>query len=267
VAGKIVITFRALCARNGRAINGQAAGAAAVVMITNSDGFPPFEGTISGVTIPFLGALIADTDRIVATDGETVTIEESGGLPNPTYLNFAGFSSGGPASGDSSAKPDIIAPGVSIVSAFFGTGVQGVTSSGTSLASPHVAGLAGLVRQAHPSWSAEAVKAAIVNTADPSLMIDYLTTRAGAGVAVPADAVATNVLAFGDPYTSSLSLGFDESTGVMEATKTATLTTWARARPATTCRSNGTPMQAAPHRLPPRRTHYACDRTAGPRST
>ncbi len=223
VAGKIVITFRALCARIDRAINGQAAGAAAVVMITNAAGFPPFEGTISGVTIPFLGALQDDTDRIVATDGQTVTIEESGGLPNPTFENFAGFSSGGPANGDSSAKPDVIAPGVSIVSTFFGTGFQGVTSSGTSMASPHVAGLAALVRQAHPSWPAVAVKAAIVNTSDPDLMIDYLTTRAGSGVVVPTAALATEVLAMGDPFTSSLSFGFDESTGVMTDTKTATL--------------------------------------------
>jgi hypothetical protein len=53
--------------------------------------------------------------------------------------------------------------------------------------------------------------------------VNYLTSRAGSGVVVPTAAVSTDVLAYGDPFTSSLSFGFHESTGVMEATKTATV--------------------------------------------
>src|SRR5580765_394744 len=69
---------------------------------------------------------------------------------NPVKLGLAmdaDFSSGGPRLGDSALKPDITAPGVSIISTAIGTGNQGAALSGTSMASPHVAGVAALTRQ------------------------------------------------------------------------------------------------------------------------
>ena len=52
--------------------------------------------------------------------------------------------------------------------------------SGTSMASPHTAGMAALVRQAHPTWKkVDYWKAAIVNTADPGQVTGYSTRVAG----------------------------------------------------------------------------------------
>ncbi|WP_051711447.1 S8 family serine peptidase [Streptomyces sp. NRRL S-350] len=84
-------------------------------------------------------------------------------------------------------KPDLAAPGESIWSALVGSGAGGQRESGTSMATPHVAGLAALVRAAHPDWPVEQLKAALMNTtADTHLGDDhggpvYGPERTGAG--------------------------------------------------------------------------------------
>ena len=60
VAGQIAVVSRGGCARVQKAQVGQAHGAAAVIMVNNAGGLPPFENAISGVTIPFIGVDIAD---------------------------------------------------------------------------------------------------------------------------------------------------------------------------------------------------------------
>ncbi|MFE0465274.1 S8 family serine peptidase [Kitasatospora sp. NPDC058965] len=62
-------------------------------------------------------------------------------------------------------KPDLAAPGETIWSARAGSGTGGVREDGTSMAAPHLAGAAALVRAAHPQWSVAEVKAALMNTA------------------------------------------------------------------------------------------------------
>jgi hypothetical protein len=69
------------------------------------------------------------------------------------------FSSRGPGP-DLSPKPDLLAPGDEIVSAALGGGR--VAMSGTSMAAPHVAGAAALLRQLHPEWTPVEVRAALV---------------------------------------------------------------------------------------------------------
>ncbi|WP_314411896.1 S8 family peptidase [Streptomyces sp. DSM 40484] len=85
---------------------------------------------------------------------------------------LAPFSSRGPRSGDDAVKPDVTAPGVGIVAArAAGTTMgdpvdaQHVAASGTSMATPHVAGAAALLAQRHPDWSARQLKDALVSTA------------------------------------------------------------------------------------------------------
>ncbi|GIF75289.1 serine protease [Asanoa siamensis] len=92
----------------------------------------------------------------------------------------AEFSSRGPRVGDAGLKPDLTAPGVGIVAARASGTEMGevvddwyVAASGTSMATPHVAGSAALLVQQHPEWSSEQLKTA--------LMASARTTR-GAGV-------------------------------------------------------------------------------------
>ncbi|MEK6310601.1 MAG: S8 family serine peptidase [Curtobacterium sp.] len=62
-------------------------------------------------------------------------------------------------------KPDIAGPGVNVISAANGTGDGRMSMSGTSMATPDVAGIAALTFESHPTWGADDVKAALMNTA------------------------------------------------------------------------------------------------------
>lgn len=76
---------------------------------------------------------------------------------------IAPFSSRGPAA-DGAVKPDVTAPGVDIVAAEAGT--QGhVAMSGTSMATPHVAGVVALLKQQHPDWTGTRLKATVMASA------------------------------------------------------------------------------------------------------
>ena len=231
-AGKIAVAKRGTCARVAKAIFGQQGGAVAVVMTNNAAGLPPFEGQIAAnpdtgepftVTIPFLGS---NGDQAVATtasgklqaqgSGKTGTLAPVS-LTNPNFRGFASFTSGGPRTGDSFLKPDVTAPGVSIFSTGAGTGNLAGVLSGTSMASPHNAGAAALVRQAKPDWDVADIKAAIVNTADPSIAASSTTafriSRGGTGTIQPAKSTMTDVIAFsngGSKWDVGLSFGFEE---------------------------------------------------------
>jgi len=232
--GKIVVTMRGVCARVDRAIYGQQAGAAAVVMVNSTPDLPPYEGPITSnpdtgvaynVTIPFLGAAgtAANTAALIAADGGTTTLS-SITIPNTGYQNVASFSSGGPSNPDSAAKPEVIAPGVSVASAGIGTGNGFLTESGTSMATPMTAGVAALVQEAHPDWNGAQIKAAIENTADPTLNLDYNVRQSGAGVVQADDATTSSTLATTADGYDSLVFGYVPGTGAYTATKTFTLT-------------------------------------------
>jgi subtilisin family serine protease len=207
-AGKIAVVVRGTCARVHKAYMGQAAGAAAVAMIDTSTGYPPFEGDVTSdpdtgqqlhLTIPFfgvkglVGTATSDGAALVAADGGTASSFTPATVPNTTYKRVARFSSGGPRNPDSAVKPEISAPGVSVKSTAMGTGTQGTRMSGTSMASPMTAGAAALVTEAHPSWSTEAIKAALINTAEggSSKIPGYNPRTAGSGVVQVQRAVDT----------------------------------------------------------------------------
>lgn len=98
------------------------------------------------------------------------------GLEDPSLFEpgIAGFSSRGPVSGEGQVKPDVSAPGVAVLAATTPVGAPAASmvdptrytvASGTSMATPHTAGAAALVRQAHPTWSVDEVRAVLANTA------------------------------------------------------------------------------------------------------
>ncbi len=230
-AGKIAVARRGSCARVAKAIFGQMGGAVAVIMTNNAAGLPPFEGKITSnpdtgepfvVTIPFIGVggnqdtAGTDSFKLQNTPGPTATLTPIA-LTNANYRGFASFSSGGPRTGDSFLKPDVTAPGVSIISTSVGTGNGSEIISGTSMASPHNAGAAALVRQVHPAWSVADIKAAIVNTANAGLAASGATpfriSRGGTGTIQPQRAALTQAVAYskgGSKFDVAASFGFEE---------------------------------------------------------
>ncbi|RBM04863.1 S8 family serine peptidase [Streptomyces sp. PT12] len=120
---------------------------------------------------------------------------------------LADFSSRGPRPRDGAVKPDVTAPGVGIVAArASGTSMGAPVDSlytgadGTSMATPHVAGAAALLAQAHPEWSAERLKDALISTSET--IADTRVTEQGGGridvgAAVNARVTATGTASLG----------------------------------------------------------------------
>jgi hypothetical protein len=129
--------------------------------------------------------------------------------------NVASFSSKGPSPAVLELKPDVAAPGVNVVSANMGGGV--VAHSGTSMACPHVAGVAALLIAMHPDWSAADVKSAIITGA--TALSDSQLARGSGRVDA---ARATSLNTFVD--SSGLSYGLASGTsGVWTRTRTVTI--------------------------------------------
>lgn len=123
--------------------------------------------------------------------------------------NLASFSSRGPRIGDYAVKPEITAPGAAITAArAAGTSMPGSTpvddhystASGTSMATPHVAGAAALVAQAHPDWTGQQIKQALATTAKTNTVNSVFEQgdgRVDAVRAVGQGVFATPTLSFG----------------------------------------------------------------------
>jgi subtilisin family serine protease len=130
----------------------------------------------------------------------------------------AQFSARGPRRGDHALKPDLTAPGVNVVSARRASGSQAVSSSGTSMSSPVVAGIMALLRQAHPEsgapgWQAQELKALVMNTATyPLERTDvgspFSLLRVGAGRIDPVAALQSNLIAYDAAAPEQVSMSF-----------------------------------------------------------
>ncbi|MEU6661135.1 S8 family serine peptidase [Streptomyces sp. NPDC046821] len=113
------------------------------------------------------------------------------------------FTSKGPRYGDNALKPDLSAPGVGILAARSSLipGSGSYTSlSGTSMATPHVAGVAALLAEKHPDWTGAQLKDALMSTSKQ--LTDSVYDLGAGRVSVP-DAVTAEVTA-----TGSADLGF-----------------------------------------------------------
>ena len=183
LTAKIALISRGACTFSEKIRNAQDAGAIAAVVVNNVAGDPTamgFGGIANEPTIPAYMAATTAKTALIAGNGLPATIGATLSYFQTANADImAGFSSQGPTDVDFRVKPDVVAPGVNVLSsiphAFCAAAPCFAFFSGTSMAAPHLAGSAAVVRQQHPDWSAADVRSAIVNTADRGVLRDYST--------------------------------------------------------------------------------------------
>jgi hypothetical protein len=168
VAGKIVVCDRGVTARVNKSLAVYEAGGVGMILLNPTNN--TLNDDIHSVpTVHLQDNYYAAVHAYAATAGATATISKAFiDLSNPAPYT-ASFSSRGPlqASGDL-LKPDLIAPGQDIMAAVAPPGNGGLDFnlySGTSMSSPHVVGLAALLKDRHPGWSPMMIKSALMTTA------------------------------------------------------------------------------------------------------
>ncbi len=162
--GRIVLIERGTVPFADKARAAEKAGAEAVVIYNNEKG--SFAGSIDDGNEPIAIPVVSVSEK----DGQWL---KKNAAVKETWLEtnyqkeqdlMASFSSRGPVTVNWEIKPEIVAPGAAITSTVPG-GYQEL--QGTSMAAPHVAGGLALVKQAHPDWSHEQLKGALLTTALP----------------------------------------------------------------------------------------------------
>lgn len=198
--GKIALIFKGPladgdCFVEDKVINAQQAGAIAVVLWDGFGGLPSVIGTGGNedqVLIPVVGLSGNDSAVLAATLSPNapatyneVPVTVTLGAETQVVAGFedrlSSFSSEGPTRYTSALKPDIAAPGDAIVSTLVGSGRGNLTIGGTSMASPHIAGVAALLREIHPGRDPQEIKALMMNQAT-SRVTNLDQTRASATV-------------------------------------------------------------------------------------
>lgn len=167
VAGKIVVCDRGVNARVNKSLAVQQAGGAGMILVNTS----PNSINADFHFVPTVH--LQDTDRAAvkayaATVDPTATINQATIVLNAPAPFTASFSSRGPqlAGGGDLLKPDVIAPGQDVLAAVSPplTGRDFDLKSGTSMSTPHVAGVAALLKQLHPTWSPMMIKSALMTS-------------------------------------------------------------------------------------------------------
>ncbi|MFI1524417.1 S8 family serine peptidase [Kitasatospora cineracea] len=173
-AGKIVVCERGVNGRSDKSAEVRRAGGIGVVLVNPGD--ESTDGDLHSVPAVHLDHVDAVPVRTyAATDGATAALTEGGA--SDVYPQVAGFSSRGPSlvGNGGLLKPDITAPGATILAAVSPEGNHGHDFdyySGTSMATPHIAGLAALYLTEHPTWSPMSIKSAMMTTATPTRTAD-----------------------------------------------------------------------------------------------
>ena len=227
-AGNIALIDRGTCAFTQKVYNAQQAGAAGVLIANTSTGAFGGMGAADGdpyaplITIPSVMIQYADGQ---ALRGAGVTVHMANTVVfGGSADTLASFSSRGPQREPDGAnvglKPDIAAPGFGITSTALGTGNGAVDYSGTSMASPHVAGAVALLRQQHPTWSVAEIKALVMNTATHFVYQGnnqtppiYGPARVGTGRLDVANASSSDVIAYNAAAPELVSVSF----GILDA--------------------------------------------------
>ncbi len=177
-AGSIALISRGSCAFTDKAVNAAAAGAEGIVVYNNLPA-APFPMAIDTVLPALMVSQAAGEALIEAStvEGFEVTLNASVSrvVVNEFADNVAEGSSRGPNGDANILKPDIAAPGTNILSGASpdtSNGEHFMVISGTSMASPHVAGAAALVLAKHPEWTATQVQTALTSTSVQEGLVD-----------------------------------------------------------------------------------------------
>jgi subtilisin family serine protease len=138
------------------------------------------------------------------TAERAITVAAVTGPVGAGNSSLASFSSSGPTALSLRLKPDLSAPGVDVLSS--APDGEWEALSGTSMATPQVAGAAALLLERHPAWSVAELKAALIGSGSPVEVDGQIAapTRGGGGLADPLRADAPLVLA----SPASVSFGF-----------------------------------------------------------
>ncbi|MBY5922930.1 S8 family serine peptidase [Ferrimonas balearica] len=172
--GQIALIQRGGCTFSLKSAHAQAAGAVAMVVYNNVPGIP-ITMRMDDANLPAVMISKTNGEAIVAalpqSDALDATISSTlQRIVAPEFADMMNSSSSRGPNGDPNIlKPDIAAPGTSILSAYATDDASSTEShyslkSGTSMASPHVAGAAALMRQLHPDWSAVEIKTALTSS-------------------------------------------------------------------------------------------------------
>jgi len=210
----VALIQRGACSFATKVNNAKSLGADAAIIFNHATGGDS-KINMGGSTVHIPAGFIGHTDgmHLTTQNGQTVVILDENKVtifPDSKPADtIASFSSRGPRSFDSVLKPEISAPGVNIFAAKMGSGKYGVSKSGTSMAAPHIAGVAALLKQEHPDWTAEMIKAAMMNTAvDLADATSREVPRQGAGRVDALAASKTDTLVIADRDLVSLNWGF-----------------------------------------------------------
>ncbi|WP_163099053.1 S8 family serine peptidase [Peribacillus alkalitolerans] len=198
---KVVLVDRGILSLDAKIKEAKKHGAKAVLMMNNIPGegyIPSYLGEGYGFVPTFSLSYEHGTAlKQKVTDKATISFDDIGQVMTEGN-KLASFSSRGPARTTYDIKPEVTAPGVSVFSTVpsYMHGADQIGNyqyayerlSGTSMASPNVAGVAALLLQSNPDFTPEQVKQVLMNTADP-LNGEYSVYEVGAGVVDPYEAV------------------------------------------------------------------------------
>ncbi|HYF73496.1 MAG TPA: S8 family serine peptidase [Nocardioides sp.] len=196
VGGTIVVCLRGVYDRVAKSAEVARAGGKAMILVNPT----PNSLDADFHSVPTVHISDEDGPKVfdyLASAGATATAAFKLGniTPNQTPLpQVGGFSSRGPvlAAGGDLLKPDIAAPGVSVLAAVAPPASEGRgydLLSGTSMAAPHITGLAAFMQSVHPRWTPMQIKSAMMTTATPTKTADGKRSRdafaQGAGQVTP----------------------------------------------------------------------------------
>ena len=186
-SGKIVLCKRGVNARVDKSLAVKQAGGLGMVLYNANDAQSQDTDNhwVPSVHINFTAG--SAIKSYITAQGGSATAKITGGEYTPILApTMADFSSRGPNGGAPDLiKPDITGPGVNILAGNTPTPFIGAPGElfqaigGTSMSSPHVAGIGALVLEAHPDWSPAMVKSALMTTADPEVKKEDKITQAG----------------------------------------------------------------------------------------